>query len=66
LLNIGDLVRAEEFLKVPYDPVKGLGIVMDIEPWSGHHVCVVYFFENASVRWLEEEDLILVNSIQEK
>ena len=66
MLNIGDLVKAEEFLKVPYDPIEGLGIVVDVEQWGGHYICVVYFFENAAVRWLEEEDLILVNSIQEK
>ena len=65
MLNIGDLVKADEFLKVPYDPVEGLGIVTDIEPWSDHHIYVVYFFESAAIRWFEEEDLILVNSIQE-
>jgi hypothetical protein len=65
LISIGDLVKAEEFLKVPYDPVEGLGIVVDIEPWNDHHICVVYFFQTAAIRWFEEEDLILVNSIQE-
>ena len=66
MLSIGDLVKAKEFLKLPYDPVDGLGIITDIEPWGDRHICVVYFFETAAIRWFEDTDLVLVNSVQER
>ena len=61
-LLIGDLVRAKKILNVPFDPIEGLGIIVDIEPWGEYTIYVVYFFDRKALRWFEQEDLILVNS----
>jgi len=60
--SIGDLVRAKKILDVPFDPIEGLGIIVDIEPWGEYTIYVVYFFDRKALRWFEREDLILVNS----
>ncbi len=65
-IRVGDLVKAREELDVPYDPIEGLGIVIDIEPWGEYNIHVIYFFEPRVIRWFEEEDLILINSAKEE
>ncbi len=64
MLRVGDLVEVKGTLKVPYDPIDGYGVVLEIEPWGEFYIYVVYFFKSKAFRWFEEDDLILINSIQ--